>query len=80
MTRMRTLGVDLAAADENTAACRIDWTTKPAAVEAFTCIGDDQLVELILDTDKAVRCFRAPTAEPIRSPRDADGHAHDLLR
>lgn len=48
-----TLGVDLAAADENTAACRIDWTASPAPVETFERVNDDQLVELILGADKA---------------------------
>lgn len=45
---MLTLGVDLASADRDTAACLIDWTNSPAEVTRIESpLGDELLLELI---------------------------------
>ena len=52
---MITVGIDLAAQPERTAACRVSWTMGSARVLALAAsnVGDDQIVDLIMASDKA---------------------------
>jgi predicted nuclease with RNAse H fold len=51
---MRTLGVDLAAADVRTAIAAVEWSDGQATVQALQLgVSDDELVDAILEADKA---------------------------
>jgi predicted nuclease with RNAse H fold len=65
MVRVRTLGVDLAAADENTALCLVEWAPRAPHVERLTARrGSDALiVELAADAD--VVAIDAPFGWPM---------------